>query len=241
MHMISIRSPLTTLIHMGQAITIVHNPEDFRLMSYAYLTNIYSLLISALISMLNVGLTQNDAVFVIVATISPATVYLWITAVHALFRGFPKRIDHLNKHEGFFLIALSFTSFALWATILGLIIRPSHQVKFSQPGCNKDYGKPQLLRLFWSALFLGQLLFAGAVIFGIAVYLRWRAQKQFLHLETGMFWHVIFMIFSLPISVVDTNLIGWTRTSIKADFKFLHTSPRRVAALLFIMQIPDTL
>jgi hypothetical protein len=62
-----------TLILIAQAITIIHNPEDFKVASYSYLANVYALLIFALISMLKVELTQNDAVFVLIATVSPAT------------------------------------------------------------------------------------------------------------------------------------------------------------------------
>jgi hypothetical protein len=73
-----------------QVITIVHNPRDFRLASYSYLANVYSLLISALIS--------NDAVFV---TVSPATLYLQITTAHALFRVLPINIvrETPNRYE----------------------------------------------------------------------------------------------------------------------------------------------
>src|ERR1700683_1511332 len=98
------------LIRQSQAITIVHYPQDLRLASYTYLANIYSLLISALASMLKGQLTQNDAVFVLVATVSPATVYFWAIASFAIvFKSFPQRISREipNAHEQLMLTGLS--------------------------------------------------------------------------------------------------------------------------------------
>jgi len=127
-----------------------------------------------------VELMQNDAVFILVAKISPATLYLWITAALALLKGLPNCMACMlpNKHEQVFLIALSIISFALWVMMVGLIIGPSDGAKFSQPGCNKAYGRSERVTLLWSLVFLGQSLSAGVFMFGIAVYLRRRAQKK---------------------------------------------------------------
>lgn len=160
---------------------MVHNPEEFRLASYSYLANVYSLLISALISMLKVELTRNDAIFVLVATVSPATLYLWLTAIYALFRGLPNRISRKipNKQEQTLLLALTFVSFALWISILGLIVGPtndSNGVKFSQPGCTAAYNPEQLTAILWSTQLLSQSFTTGALSLSIALYLRQRAQ-----------------------------------------------------------------
>ena len=127
-----------------------------------------------------VELTQNDVVFILVATISPATLYLWITVALALLRGLPNRIARglPNKHEQVLLVVFSVISFALWVVMIGLIIRSPHGVNFNQPGCNKAYGTSELVTLLWSSVFLGQSLSTGIVILGVAVYLRWQAQKK---------------------------------------------------------------
>jgi hypothetical protein len=41
------------------------------------------------------------------------------------------------------------------------------------------------------------------------------------------------------IRITGIDLIGWTRASFKIDFVSLTTTPHRVAAVLFMMQIPD--
>jgi hypothetical protein len=133
-----------------------------------------------------VGLTQNDVVFVIVATVSPATLYLWIITARALIRGLPNNIARgiPNKHEQVLLIALSFMSFALWVTIVSLTtVGPSHRVKFSQPGCNTTYGKSELATLFWSLWFLLQLSSTAVVTFGVSVCLRRRGQRPIVSLS----------------------------------------------------------
>jgi hypothetical protein len=223
---------------------MIHNPEDFRLASYSYLANVYSLLISALISMLKVQLTQNDAVFVLVAAVSPATLYLWLTAIHALFRGLPNRIARKlpNKHEQILLVALSFISFALWISIFGLIVGPtndSNGVKFSQPGCAVPYGPKQLAALLWSSQLLSQSYTAGAVIFGIAMYLKWRPQPvSFSRDQYTLAFYLAFAIILISTNIISDDLISWTRTTLMTNFKSLGVDSYRVHILLLIMQIP---
>jgi hypothetical protein len=226
---------------------MVHTPEDFRLASYGYLANVYSLLISALISMLKVELTRNDAAFVLVATVSPATLYLWLIAIYALFRGLPSRIARKipNKQEQILLIALTFVSFALWISILGLIVGPtndSNGVKFSQPGCTASYSPEQLTAILWSTQLLSQSFTTGALILSIALYLRRQAHTvSFPKNQYVLAFHMAFVISdSFDISISSDNIIGWTRAALETDFKSLGIDSHRSAVLLSMMQIPMT-
>jgi hypothetical protein len=144
--------------------------------STTYLTNIYSLLVSALISMSQGQLTRNDAIFVLVATVSPATLYLWIIVCFAaLNKGFlPDYLNReiMNKVGQRLLILLSFVSFVLWVVVAVLALRPQNSNYFSQPACDKVYGKKQLSSLLWSVMFLVSCFVAVAVVSVIAWYLR---------------------------------------------------------------------
>src|SRR5260221_13979950 len=131
--------------------------------STTYLANIYSLLISALISMCRGELTRNDAIFVLVATLSPATLYLWAMVSIALFnKGFlPDYFrESMSKFGQRMLIFLSIVSFILWLVVVALALRPPNSVYFSQPACDKCYGKDLLFILLWSAKFFASFVLA---------------------------------------------------------------------------------
>ncbi len=143
--------------------------------STTYLANIYSLLISALISMCRGELTRNDAIFVLVATLSPATLYLWAMVSIALFnKGFlPDYFrESMSKFGQRMLIFLSIVSFILWLVVVALVLRPPNFVSFSQPVCDKYYGKDLLFNLLWSAKFFVSSFVAVAVASVIAWYRR---------------------------------------------------------------------
>jgi len=142
--------------------------------STTYLANIYSLLISALISMSREELTRNDAIFVLVATLSPATLYLWTMVFIALFnKGFlPDYFrESMSKFGQRMLIFLSIVSFLLWLVVVVLALRPN-SIYFSQPACDKNYGKEMVFILFWSAKFFLSFFLAVAVVSAIAWYRR---------------------------------------------------------------------
>jgi len=120
-------------------------------------------------------LTRNDAIFVLVATLSPATLYLWTTGFIALFnKGFlPDYFNEsLSKFGQRMLIFLSIMSFILWLVVVALALRPPNSVYFSQPACDKTYGKDMFFILFWSAKFFLCFFMAVAVVSGIAQYRR---------------------------------------------------------------------
>jgi len=57
----------------------MYSPADVQKIIYPYLVTIYAFLISALISLVQSNLTRNDAIFVLIAVASPATLLLWTT------------------------------------------------------------------------------------------------------------------------------------------------------------------
>jgi len=120
-------------------------------------------------------LTRNDAIFVLVATLSPATLYLWTMVFIALFnKGFlPDYFkESMSKFGQRMLIFFSIMSFILWLVVVVLALRPPNSVYFSQPACDKNYGKDMLFILFWSARFFLSSILAVAVVSRIAQYRR---------------------------------------------------------------------
>lgn len=77
--------------HQLPGTVLIYSPKNFKTTAYAYLANVYALLISALISIFQSNLTQNDGVYVLVAVASPATLYLWACIFFklVLFRRLP--------------------------------------------------------------------------------------------------------------------------------------------------------
>jgi hypothetical protein len=144
--------------------------------STTYLANIYSLLVSTFISMSQGQLTRNDAIFVLIATVSPATLYLWIMVCFAVFKkGFLSDYlngEIMNKVEQHLLILFSLVSFILWVVVAALALRAQNSDYFSQPACNEVYVKGQIWSLLWSAMFLVGFFVAVAVVSVIAWYRR---------------------------------------------------------------------
>jgi hypothetical protein len=100
-------------------------------------------------------LTRNDAVFVVVAIVSPGTLYLWVIAFMDLIKHSPRRIkNQIAIHEWRCFVFLSVFSFIFWVIILGLVIYPPSKVVFSQKACSLEYGKDEIFNLSWSAVFL---------------------------------------------------------------------------------------
>jgi len=117
-------------------------------------------------------LTRNDAIFVLVATLSPATLYLWAMVPIAVFnKGFlPEYFrETMSKFSQRILIFLSLVSFILWLVVVVLAFRPANSEHFSQPACEMDYG---FMNLLWSANFVFGFLVAVAVVSVIAWYRR---------------------------------------------------------------------
>ena len=161
----------TFKIQATSAVSFFYFPEDIKTTSTTYLANIYALLISTLISMFQRELTRNDAIFVLVATLSPATLCLWAMVVISVFnRGaFPDYFkETMSKFGQRIMILSSFVSFILWFVVVALVIWPPNPNYFSQPACQKEYGKEMLVYLLWSAKFFLGFFVAVAAVFLIA-------------------------------------------------------------------------
>lgn len=114
-------------------------------------------MIAALISLFHGELTQNDAAFVIVVAVSPASLYIWIISFGYLINLVPMRIASRlpSYRERLLLVSLSLLSLALWVVLLILSVVPVHSVNFSQPACNQTYGMNATWMMKWSVSFLG--------------------------------------------------------------------------------------
>ena len=169
--------------HQLPGIVLIYSPKDFKTTAYAYLANIYALLISALISLLQSSLTQNDGVYVLVAVASPATLYLWACIFFKLllFRKLPSWQGYgintktyklmlfkqqksgqgyeinieIYKHS---LQAVVIGSFFLWISMIYIIVASPGHISASQPACNKQFGLRGWITLVWPLPYLIQLL-----------------------------------------------------------------------------------
>lgn len=200
------------------AITVLFNTNEVRLAYYSYLANIYSLLISAIISMSKGQLTRNDAVFVVVAIISPGTLYLWIIAFMDLVKRPPRRIKNkIAVHEWKFFVFLSIFSFMFWVIILGLVVSPPNTVVFSQPACSQEYGPSEIFNLSWSVEFLVKAVFATWVLLRSRIY-----EQKNRSSNDGL------------------NLITWTSHFLRTSkFAGYAGSPPFFASILLIMQLSN--
>ncbi|KAG1734897.1 uncharacterized protein EDB91DRAFT_575861 [Suillus paluster] len=167
-------------VALGVAATVfvIHNTGEVRLAYYSYLANIYSLLISAVISMSNMQLTRNDAVFVVVAIANPGTLYLWVIAFMTLAKHPPRRIkDKIAHHyEWKFFICLSVASFVIWIIMLGLLTHPPNGVRFSQQDCSHEYGQTEIINLIWSGIFFLRAVVAISLL--LVVPRAWEQRNQ---------------------------------------------------------------
>jgi len=168
--------------HQLPGIVLIYSPKDFKTTAYAYLANIYALLISTLISLLKSNLTQNDGVYVLVAIASPATLYLWACIFFklVLFRQLPSWQGHgintkiykfvlfkqLNSRQGYkinidiykhFLQYAIMGSFIFWIAMIYVIVASPGHISASQPACNKQFGLRGWIALVWPLPYLIQL------------------------------------------------------------------------------------
>ncbi len=134
-------------------VTLLHSPDDFRFAWYSYVGNVLSLLISALFSMHRQNITQNDAVFVILAVTSPSSIYLWFLTFLSFLRpnALPVSITQLRLFERHLLTSFSILLFWVLMVMAFLTLLPSSARLFSQPACNFKYSYEETSRFFWSA------------------------------------------------------------------------------------------
>jgi hypothetical protein len=108
---------------------------------------LYSLFIAALVSMLKEELTNADGMFVLVTVASPSSVHLWCLTIRAFWNITIFPLQHANKsvpmHKSLevqLLRALSLGSFMFEIIMICLVFIPTKGIKFSQPGCNREFG-----------------------------------------------------------------------------------------------------
>ena len=145
--------------HQSAAVVTMYSPAEFEMNTYAYLVNIYALLLSALISLVQSNLTQNDAVFVLVAVASPVTLYLWsMFLLAAFFRRISLLAIGVNGVSLIFLSVAVLGSLVMWLTMVGIIVGSPRGISFSQQGCSSEYGQNAIFMLVWPVSCLSQLL-----------------------------------------------------------------------------------
>ncbi len=126
---------------------------------YSHYALIFSLLISATISVSRQQLTQNDAIFVVLMVASPTSIYLWLALPLSFWRPalFPTSKISSSFRETFLLKSLC--SLTLFYEI-GMAIMVFGKVfgKFSQAACFHGYSKSAALKLLWPVLLILQFL-----------------------------------------------------------------------------------
>jgi hypothetical protein len=155
------------VLTFSSAITIMHNPAELKIPAFSFLINLNSLLISCLISLFRGQLTHSDAVFIIVAAMSPASLYIWAISLRTILNRLPYRIvpGFPTKQEQLILIVCSFIPFILWAVLLGLLFSPSTPLKFSQADCGVPFYLGRWMKLLWAVLFVGGVIGSGFLIY----------------------------------------------------------------------------
>jgi hypothetical protein len=197
------------------AVIATYSPKDMQSSTYAYIVTIYSLLISALLSLVRGQLTQNDATFVLVAVVSPISTYLWFCAgiprfwqqAHGLTNG-------MSQHQKRYMQLLILGSLALWITLLVLILTPSSHIDFSQPACKTEYGKQAMVALLWLPLLALRIFLISGVLHIIV------ALKQRRKLQTGYSMFVMNLLVrhcDLPSFVIPyrgSDIVQWTHDTL---------------------------
>jgi len=144
------------------AIALIYLPGKFKEVIFAYLANIYALLISASYSISNSNLTQNDGVSVLVAVLSPATLYLWADIFFTLLfrQRLPSWSDYqtIKESHRHILQYMIIGSFIFWVILVGIIMGSPRGVSFSQPACRKGHEAVYWKAILWPLPYLMQLL-----------------------------------------------------------------------------------
>jgi hypothetical protein len=148
-------------------------------MLYNHLAVIFSLMIAALISIIRGQLTQNDGVFVLVAVGSPCTIYLWFSTLRSLIshHHFPGQA-HRNRHEVQLLKLLCMLSMAFEIVLICLLFVPSSRIRFSQPSCNREFGKKLVLNLAWAVQYVREGVLSIGWIAGSSWFYRWWSKRH---------------------------------------------------------------
>lgn len=162
-------------------------------------------------------LTQNDTVFLLILTFSPATIYLLFINLCVIYGNFPKRIAGLEAFEKLFLIVLSTLLIGLWIGIFGILI--SDFDNYSESGCNRLYGKRAFIALSWPLPFILQALCSIAILILIALFKLSRLQDPSVHHQEP-----------------SEDIITWTRNLFKENDGFPESTRHGMACLFILLQ-----
>ncbi|TFK22017.1 hypothetical protein FA15DRAFT_671971 [Coprinopsis marcescibilis] len=159
-------------------IVLLYLPRLRVSMFYAHFGMIYALLLATVISVTRGDLTRSDAIFVIIAVASPASILLWTYSALSLWRGsewFQMRLSekaekttHLTPFQNtqiriFSMIALG--SLVFEAAMAGVLFGNIDRLKFSQPGCEQQFGTKIWHRLVWVYPIAAQLAVGAFLVF----------------------------------------------------------------------------
>ncbi|KAJ2936263.1 hypothetical protein H1R20_g831, partial [Candolleomyces eurysporus] len=140
------------------AIVLVYIPRLHRTMLYAHLSVLYSLFIAAVVSMSKGELTNADGIFVVVAASSPSSLHLWFLTIRSFWNTSVFPIQPADKsvpaHKSLVIQltrALALLSLIFEIILIFLILTPTKRIQFSQPACNREYGKALWYNVAWVA------------------------------------------------------------------------------------------
>lgn len=148
-------------------------------MLYAHLSVLYSLMIAGTVSVAKHDLTRADAMFVLIAASSPASIYLWYLCIRSFWNADLFPIVHSNKnktasqsYEVKITQIVALGSFAWTLALLVITFAPSKVIKFSQPGCDREYGTERWFNLAWELPVALQM-----TVIGVLYYVSWGVFK----------------------------------------------------------------
>ncbi|KAF6743122.1 hypothetical protein DFP72DRAFT_1080799 [Ephemerocybe angulata] len=181
---------IATVVY-GNCLVLAYVPGLRRPMLYAHLTITYSLLIAALVSILQGELSKADGLFVIVTVASPPSIYLWCSTFASIWclNSFPfygegglgiKRRQRFELHA---VRVLSFGTLAFEVVMVCLLFIPNiSRITFPQASCDRKAGTGGLwYNIVWELPLLGQLV--GGVALSAGVYWSTRAGYYIQSLE----------------------------------------------------------
>ncbi|KAJ2917890.1 hypothetical protein MD484_g2500, partial [Candolleomyces efflorescens] len=227
------------------AFALVYFPQLVRPMLYNHLAVIYSLMIAALVSIVRGELTQNDGVFVLVAVGSPCTIYLWFSALRSLITYYDfLGQDHRSRREVQLLKFLCMLSMAFEIVLVCLLFVPSSRIRFSQPSCNREFGKKLILNLAWAIQYVREGVLGIGWIVGGAWFYRWWYKSYGRSLSQAV-------VVTPPQSAVpdpgchalgnedtdlDLDLIAWTEGLLQTRYPTLMP-PRSIKLVAAVVQL----
>ncbi|KAF7314582.1 hypothetical protein MKEN_00931600 [Mycena kentingensis (nom. inval.)] len=164
------------------AVLVLYSPEEVASTFLSQLLNVYSLIIAALIAVINRNLTKPHTAVALGLACSPLSAYLIIYVLRALF-GYNSRLNVVFG-PGMWLPRLSvLLLLPVWLTLLVLAAKPNGAWRFQQSACDEIWAGHHILQSFFEPVFLvakdktilplsGGILGLWLVAWLVAIYLR---------------------------------------------------------------------